>query len=270
MPAAPESREVGGKEGRLEVFRQFEAQEKPHGPGYFGVARKVEVELQGIPHGAQQQHGAAVVLVVGEDLVHKDAQHVADCHQLEETQRHEPQPPHGAGGVKAVFLLELGQQRPGPADGPLGDGGKKVQKQRTADETGFHLAVAPGGVDEVGDGRKAVKADAQRHGHGLPARQPLESAVIFEEGKDAQQPDDPHPQGGNLVGTGQRPAAEVSEHRNGDGHPQHGRHGQGVEHPAGRQQKGTLDAPGQMQIHRGHHQQKAEKAKTLQAQRRTS
>ena len=76
---------------------------------------------------------------MGEHLVHQHAQHVADGHQLEQAQGHQPQAAHGAPGVEAVFLPELGQQRPGPADGPLGDGGEKVQKQRAVDGVFLHL-----------------------------------------------------------------------------------------------------------------------------------
>ena len=54
---------------------------------------------------------------------------------------------HRAGGVKAVLLFKLGQQRPGAADGPLRDGGKKVQKQRTVNEILLDLAVAARGIN---------------------------------------------------------------------------------------------------------------------------
>ena len=114
------------KKGRLEVFRQFQAQEQTHSPGHFGIAREVEIQLEGVGHGAQQQHGAAVIVVIREHLVHQNPQHIADGHQLEQTQRHQPQGAHGAGGIKAVFRFQLGQKVPGPADGTLGDGGKKV------------------------------------------------------------------------------------------------------------------------------------------------
>ena len=42
--------------------------------------------------------------------------------------------------VKAVFLAELGHQRPGPADGTLGNGGEEVQEQRAVDGVLLHLA----------------------------------------------------------------------------------------------------------------------------------
>ena len=207
---------------------------------------------------------------MGEHLVHQHAQHVADGHQLEQAQRHQPQAAHGAPGVEAVFLPELGQQRPGPADGPLGDGGEKVQKQRAVDGVFLHLTVAACRVDQVGDGREAVKTDAQRHGHGLPARQPRKGAVVFEKRQHRQQPRDARAQRGGLAGPFQRAAAQVSQRRDGDGHRQHGRHRQPVEQPAGRQQEGALGAPGQMQVDGGHHQQKPEEAETLQTQGRTS
>ena len=254
MPPAPESGKVGGKERRFEVFRQVQPQEQAHGPGNLGIAGKVEIQLQGIGHGAQNQHGAAVGLVVGEYFIHQYPQHVAHGHQLEQAQGHQPQAPHGAGGVKAVFLFQLGQKRAAPADGALGDGGKKVQEQRTVDEVGLHLTVAPGGIDQVGDGRKAVKTDAQRHGHGLPARQPGKGAVVLEKGKDEEKPHDSHPQNGGFVGAGQGPAAKIGKYRNGNGHRQHGRHGQRIEYPAGTQQKGALPPLRQMQVHRSHHQ----------------
>ena len=270
VPPAPKARKVGGEEGRLEVFRQVKAQEQAHGAGDFGIARKIEVKLQRVGHRRQDQHGAAVVAVMGEHLIHQHAQHVADGHQLEQAQRHQPQAAHGAVRVKAVFLAELGHQRPGPADGALGDGGEEVQKQRAVDGVLLHLAVAACRVDQVGDGRKAVKADAQRHGDGPPARQPRKSAVVFEEGQHGQQPHDAHAQRGGLVAAFQRAAAQVGQRRNNDGDRQHGRHRHPVEQPAGRQQKGALGAPGQVQVDRGHHQQKAEKAETLQTQRCTS
>ena len=87
-----------------------------------------------------------------------------------------------------MHLFKLGQQRPGAADGPLRDGGKKVQKQRTVNEILFDLAVAACGINQVGDRRKAVKADAQRHGDGLPAAVRRERAVILKERQDRQQP----------------------------------------------------------------------------------
>jgi len=46
-----------------------------------------------------------------------------------------------------VLLFKLGQQRPGAADGPLRDGGKKVQKQRTVNEILLDLAVAARGIN---------------------------------------------------------------------------------------------------------------------------
>ena len=207
---------------------------------------------------------------MGEHLVHQHAQHVADGHQLEQPQRQQPQAAHGARGVKAVRLPELGQQRPGAADGPLGDGGEKVQKQRAVERVFLHLAVAARCVDQVGDGRKAVKADAQRHGDGPPARQPGERAVVFEKGQNCQQPRNARAQRGGLVAAFQRAAAQVGQRRDRDGHRQHGGHCQPVEQPAGRQQKRALPALRQVQVDGGRHQQKTKKAKTLQAHRRAS
>ena len=77
-------------------------------------------------------HGAAVLAAAAEDLVDENAQHVADRHQLEQPQCQQAQRAHGARRVKAVFFLELRQQRPGPADGSLRDGGKQAQKQQIA------------------------------------------------------------------------------------------------------------------------------------------
>ena len=273
VPPAPEPGKIRGKKRRLEVFRQLQAQKQTHGPRDLGVAGEVEIQLERVKHGGQHQHRPAVAAVIREHLVHQQPQHVADSHQLKQAQRHEPQRAHSAVGVKAVLLLKLRQQRPGAADRPLSDGGKKVQKQRTIDEICLDLAVAPRSVDQVGNGRKAVKADAQRHGHGLPAALAGERAVIFEKGQNRQQPDNAPAQERSLVGAaaGRHAApAQVGEHRNRDRHAQHRRHGQRVENPAGRQQKRALPALRQVQVHRGHDQQKTEKSKTLQAHGHTS
>ena len=218
VPPAPKAGKVGGKKRCLKVFRQVQAQQQPRGARNLGIARKIKVQLQRVGHGRQHQHRPAVAAVVGEHLVHQHAQHVADGHQLEQPQRQQPQAAHGARGVKAVFLAELGHQRPGAADGPLGDGGEKVQKQRTVEGVLLHLAVAARRVDQVGDGRKAVKADAQRHGDGPPARQPGERAVIFEKGQNCQQPYYARAQRGGLVAAFQRAAAQVGQRRDRNGH----------------------------------------------------
>ena len=273
VPAAPEAGKVCGKKRRFEVLRQGQAEQQPHRAGNLRIAGEVEIQLECVKHSGQHQHGAAVAAVVGEHLVHQQAQHIADGHQLKKAQRQQPQRLHGAGGVKAMLGFELGQQCPGTADRPLRHSGKKVQKQRKVDEACLDLAVAARGVNQVGDGRKGVKADAQRHGHGLPAAVRCKRAVVFEEGKDRQQPANAEAQRCRFMHAAPRrqpAAAQVGEHRNSDGHGQHGRHGQRVEHPAGPQQKNALQPLRQVQIHHGHHQQKAEEPETLQAHGRTS
>ena len=273
MPAAPEAGKVCGKKRRFEVLRQGQAEQQPHRAGNLRIAGEVEIQLECVKHSSQHQHGAAVAAVVGEHLVHQQAQHIADGHQLKKAQRQQPQRLHGAGGVKAMLLLELRQQVPGAADGALGDGGEKVEIKHTIDEVGLDLAIAAGSVDQVADGREAVKADAQRHGHSLPTAIGGKSAVIFKESQNYQQADHAHPQRRCFVPLHPRrqsAAAQVGEHRNSDGHGQHGRHRQRVEHPAGPQQKNALQPLRQVQIHHGHHQQKAEEPETLQAHGRTS
>ena len=273
MPTAPEAGKVCGKKRRFEVLRQGQAEQQPHRAGNLRIAGEVEIQLKSIKHSGQHQHRPAVAAVVGEHLVHQQTQHIADGHQLKKAQRQQPQRLHGAGGVKAMLGLELGQQRPGTADRPLCHSGKKVQKQRKVDEACLDLTVAASGVDQVGDGRKGVKADAQRHGHGLPAAVRCKRAVVFEEGKDRQQPANAEAQRRRFMHAAPRrqpAAAQVGKHRNRNGHGQHRRHGQRVEHPAGPQQKNALQPLRQVQIHHGHHQQKAEEPETLQAHGRTS
>ena len=264
MPAAPETGKVGGKKRGLEVFGQIQPQQQAHSPRHFRVTGEVKIQLERVKNCCQDQHRPAVAAVVGEHLIHHQAQHIADGHHFKQAQRQQPQAAHRAGGVKAMLLLELRQQVPGAADGALGDGGEKVEIKHTIDEVGLDLAIAAGSVDQVADGREAVKADAQRHGHGLPAVLGGKSAVIFKESQNYQQADHAHPQRRCFVPL-HRPAAGVGTRGNGDSDRQHGGHGLGVKVPAGRQQKRILPALRQVQVHRSHNQQKAEKANALQA-----
>ena len=267
MPAAPESGEVGGKERCFEVFRQFQPQQKAHRAGSLGIAGEVEIQLEGVQHRRQQQHGAAVLLIVGEHLVHQQAQHIGHRHQLEEAQPHQPQRPHGARRVKAVFLVKLGQQRPGAADGSLRHGGEQKQKQRVAHGAALHLTVTAGGVHQIPDGRKAVKAHAQRHQDAAgSAPHAAEGVPVLEKRQNAQRARHAQTQEGGFVLCLQAQTAQPCE----GPHPQRGQQEPGgrlrVKHQTGRQQKRILPALRQMQIHRRHNCQKAKKRKALQAQ----
>ena len=167
---------------------------------------------------------------------------------------------------------QLRQQRTGAADGPLGDGGKKVEEQRQPDKAGFHLAVAAGGVDQVGDCGKTGKADAQRHGHRAPAVQnPAQQAVILKKGQNAQHTDHAKAQKGGFVCAappGKAAAAQVGEHRQCNGDRQHGRHGQCIKHPRSSQQKHRLHAHRQMQVNGSHNHQKCTVLQALQPHER--
>ena len=128
-------------------------------------------------------------------------------------------------------------------------------------------------INGVGKGLEGIKADAQRHGDGLPAAVRRERTVILKERQDRQQPCNANAQERRFAGAfprGHAASAQVGEHGNGNRDRQHRRHRQRVKYPAGRQQKRALPALRQMQVDGGHDQQKAEKSKTLQAHGRTS
>ena len=61
---------VAGKKRGLEVFRQGDAHHQRGGAGGVGIAGKVEIQVEGVGHGAEHQHPAAVVMIVGKDLLH--------------------------------------------------------------------------------------------------------------------------------------------------------------------------------------------------------
>ena len=191
MPPAPKAGKVRCKKRRLEVFRQLQAQQQAGGPGQLRVAAEVEVELEGVKHRRQHPHRAAVILPRAEHFVHQHAQHVGNGHHLEQPQRIQPQRPHGARRVKAVLLHKLGDQLPGAGDRPLRHGAEKHQKQRIAQRAFFDLTVAARRVDQIGDGRKAVKADAQRHHDGKrQAQRRFQKTEILEKREDRKAAND--------------------------------------------------------------------------------
>ncbi len=92
-----------------------------------------------------------------------------------------------------MLLLKLRQQRPGAANRPLSDGDKSL-KQRTIDEICLDLAVATRGVDQVGNGRKAVKL--MPSGMATACQPPsLANAPLYLKGQNRQQPDNAPAQG---------------------------------------------------------------------------
>ena len=256
MPAAPKAGKVGGVKGGFKVFGQVQPQQKPHGAGDLRIAGKVEIQLECIKNRRQNQHRRTVVLVAPEHLAHKNAQHIADGNHLEKPQRQQPQAAHGARRVKAMLLLELGQKLPGAADGTLRHRGKKRGVQGKIDKIGFRLAVAAGGVDQVADGGKGVKADAQRHRKTLPAAGADEGAVVFKKCQNRQQAHNAHAQHGGFVRPAaqvQRPPAQVGKPADGNAQRQHGGHIHSfarcsVKKPAGSQQKRALQPLGQQQV----------------------
>src|SRR5580658_849456 len=60
MPAAPELGHIGSEIGPVEVNGQADAEKLGDAAGYIGIARKVEVELEGVCVDGEQRFGAAI------------------------------------------------------------------------------------------------------------------------------------------------------------------------------------------------------------------
>ena len=86
VPTAPEPGKVGGKKRGLEVFGQVQPQQQAHGARGLGIAGEVEIQLERVKHCRQDQHRPAVAAVVGEHLVHQQAQHITDGHHFKQAQ----------------------------------------------------------------------------------------------------------------------------------------------------------------------------------------
>lgn len=68
VPAAPEARKVGGVKRGLKVFRQVQPQHKAGGTGNLGIAGKAEIQIKSVHHRGQNQHGGAVIRIVGKTV----------------------------------------------------------------------------------------------------------------------------------------------------------------------------------------------------------
>ena len=286
MPPAPEAGEVGGEEGGLEVFRDFQPQQKGAGPGHLGITHEIKVKIKGVAHRSRQQRGAAVAGNVCKDLAHVHHQHIRHRHLFEKAQREQLQRPHGAGRVEPVFLFQLGQHLLGPADGPGSDGAEKAEEGCQIDKLFFGGHVAPAHVDQIGESGEGVEADAQREGQpvqhaGREGQHGQRQIEVLEHRQHRQQH---HHRCGKfppaLFGRGglQAQAHAPHEHTagrqqgNGKRLPQAGKTVAGgavepIENKACRKQKMILPAPGhKLQIHKSHQRRKGKVRKILKAQ----
>ena len=87
VPAAPEAGKVGGVKRGLKVFRQVQPQHKAGGTGNLGIAGKAEIQIKSVHHRGQNQHGGAVIRIVGENRIHHHVQHIRHGNVFEQPQR---------------------------------------------------------------------------------------------------------------------------------------------------------------------------------------
>ena len=146
---------------------------------------------------------------------------------------------------------------------PGGDGAEKAQKGRQADEAALCGQIAPADVDQVAQGGKGVKADAQRKGQavqraGREGKKRQNQVIIFKKGQHQKQKGGPERQkpapAGRRRGLDGQPEAPhkhaaCTEQGKGQRLPQPavlggGRAVEPIEQQAGRQQQAGLKAFG--------------------------
>ena len=221
---------------------------------------------------------------VPEYLAGVGVQGVGHRHLAEQAQRKQLQGRHRAGRVKPVLLPQLRQQGAGAADGPGGDCAEKAQKRRQVQRAFLGGHIAPAHVHQIADGRKGVKAHAQREGQLVQhprCKHRHKKVEVLEHRQQRQQAAHAHSHQpappGRLNGPAQRPAEQADGHKQPHGQQLPAKAPAGcrgavapVKPQAGRQQHAGLDLFGRLQIAHSRQRQEGNVRKVVKTQRKSS
>ena len=205
VPTSPEVLEAERPVWLVEVGREPEAEEQGDTDGNVAVAAEVAVDLKGVAVDGQQRFQPRGSAGVGEDTVDQlGAQGVGQDDLLEKTPDDELPGPTGLEG-RPIVSGQLGQEIPGPHDGPGHQLGEEADKQSEVKQARCRDHDPTVDVDGVRHRLERVEADAHReddpqwpgrHVHPEAAQQVHElvdeEPGVLEDGK--------HPQVGTQAG----------------------------------------------------------------------
>ena len=180
VPPAPELLDGAGQIGRVEVLHQPVTQHLRRADGDVGIGGEVAVDLERERHRGHRQRAARGSLVFAVHMVHDHRHPVRNHNLLEQAPAHEQQALLHPVVIKAVPLVELGQQIGGPLDGARHQLGEKADKQRISEGVALGLQIAPVHVDGIAQRLKSVKADAHRQREAERGQQQMPGAGRFQ------------------------------------------------------------------------------------------
>ena len=188
MPAPPVFAHRAGQIRVVEVFRQFQPEKAADADGHIAVTGEVEVELhhvsqipqhqrRGRHRGCRHRSDPAVDQrqLIGDDRFFGQTQHkpldaITETVQTDLT--------FGRFSVEAGELLVI------PHNGAGGAVAEEGEEHKKTEGTAGSGDLAAGHIRQISDGRKNVKADAQRQGRG-EHRQQIRHQRIDAAGREA-------------------------------------------------------------------------------------
>ena len=165
MPAAPKLGDGATDVGVVEVFVEMESQAASHADGHVGIARKVEIDLEGEGDDADPRAGGAeVVERTAKKLVDNFRELVGEEHFLAQTDQETISSFGKIGGADVAIANFFGHSAVAHdgAGHQLREHGDIEEQAAETILRGRFLAVH---VDEVRHGLKGVEADADGQGN---------------------------------------------------------------------------------------------------------
>ena len=160
MPASPEIRGVLGHKGLAEVLRKLNAQHLGAADDDVDAAGKFHIQLNGIGHGAQNDHDAVHAVVVVIDAGDHAGQTVRHHHLFKEAQ----QDPEKAGGdpvyVQGFSLPQLHGRILVGGDGAFHDLGEEQDKEGQTEGIVVRLDLFPVHIHQIAYGLQGIEGNA--------------------------------------------------------------------------------------------------------------
>src|SRR6266851_1691613 len=163
MPALPELRNTGGQEGRREIPRESNSEQISRADRNIGIARKIEIDLEGEQYGAEPCPICAIWLSE-KNFIDDRSEAVRQHHFLCQPQGDETKPEGEqpvASPMAAEQPAELRQRLLGTDDGSGDELRKESLEQEKFAERLCWFAATLRDIDMVGQGLETVEGDAE-------------------------------------------------------------------------------------------------------------